>query len=307
VTLLEALLTAKGIPSSTALINASTAYNLPKVPAYVHSFNHVITYIPEFNLFADSTAQSAQFGVIPAAMVGKQTLVSDSGTGKAILMNIPLANVKTNYVSSELNLTLDEKGNWQGTSSIEPIGVFDFNSRYIFGLVGQDTTQFAQRILNTTGQSGSGSYTKSDKFDLSQPFKYATKFELTNSLPIPGPSAFSIPRGLSSFEGIASMVDTAQAKTRQFPLILTGGQFNEVIKIKLPSSLKLLNSPKAITINNKFGTYASTYSQEQGVLNVSRQLSLNYANPVLESAIYSEFYEMVQAIQRDLKTQFLYQ
>ena len=60
-TLYQALLAARGIPSSQALINAGSAYRLPRVPV-VSMVNHVLNYLPTLNLYADTTAANLPFG-----------------------------------------------------------------------------------------------------------------------------------------------------------------------------------------------------------------------------------------------------
>ncbi len=54
-TLLQALLAVKGIASTPTLINSDDAYTLPEAPC-IEAFNHVITYIPSLDLYADSTS-----------------------------------------------------------------------------------------------------------------------------------------------------------------------------------------------------------------------------------------------------------
>ena len=66
VMLLEALLAAKGIKSSPVLIRAGVnLYKLPPAPS-PFVFDHLITYMPEFQLYLDSTARYAPFGVLPS-------------------------------------------------------------------------------------------------------------------------------------------------------------------------------------------------------------------------------------------------
>jgi transglutaminase-like putative cysteine protease len=69
-TLLQALLTAKGIPATQALINSSSLYDLPRTPA-VAMVNHVITYLPEWDLYLDATAKGIPFGMLPYPDMGK--------------------------------------------------------------------------------------------------------------------------------------------------------------------------------------------------------------------------------------------
>ena len=71
VTILEALLAAKGIASSPVLIGAGGGPTLPKIPV-LGRFNHAITYIPEFDLYLDSTTAWARFGQLPEGDLGRR-------------------------------------------------------------------------------------------------------------------------------------------------------------------------------------------------------------------------------------------
>src|SRR5580704_7291694 len=74
VTLMSALLAAKGIASETALINFGASYTLPEPPTML-SLNHAIVYLPEFDLYDDPTARYAAFGVLAAETYDKPVLV----------------------------------------------------------------------------------------------------------------------------------------------------------------------------------------------------------------------------------------
>jgi hypothetical protein len=62
-TLMTSLLAAEGIASEAALINLGNAYALPEPPTLA-ALNHVILYLPEFDLYDDPTASGAAFGVL---------------------------------------------------------------------------------------------------------------------------------------------------------------------------------------------------------------------------------------------------
>ena len=62
-TLMSALLAAKGIVSEAVLINLGGTYSLPEPPTMV-ALNHVILYLPEFDLYDDPTQNFAAFGVL---------------------------------------------------------------------------------------------------------------------------------------------------------------------------------------------------------------------------------------------------
>ncbi len=73
VVLLMALLRAKGIPAEPVLVNLGPSYTLSK-PATYTAFNHVITYLPEWRTYADTTSGSAPFGTLTLPEYGKPVL-----------------------------------------------------------------------------------------------------------------------------------------------------------------------------------------------------------------------------------------
>src|SRR5581483_11937804 len=78
-TLMASLLAAKGIDSDLVLIRVGNSFALPEA-ALTGAFNHMMLYIPEFQLYVDPTAHPAGFGVLmPAAY--DQPVVRMSGKG----------------------------------------------------------------------------------------------------------------------------------------------------------------------------------------------------------------------------------
>lgn len=71
--LLRALLKAKGIESRSVLINSGNAYTLTEVPTFFQ-LNHVITSVPEFRLFLDSSALANPFALLPYGEYGKPAI-----------------------------------------------------------------------------------------------------------------------------------------------------------------------------------------------------------------------------------------
>lgn len=76
--ILEALLAAKGIQSTPVLIGADGGPTLPPI-AVLGRFNHAINYVPEFNLYLDSTNPYARFGQLPASDLGVPVVHSADG------------------------------------------------------------------------------------------------------------------------------------------------------------------------------------------------------------------------------------
>ena len=63
--LFAAMLKAKGIASNLVILNATDIHTLAKVPT-IAPFNHMIAWLPEFHLYADTTAgKVTPFGLLP--------------------------------------------------------------------------------------------------------------------------------------------------------------------------------------------------------------------------------------------------
>ena len=72
--LFAALLKAKGIESQTVLVNLDNAYTLSGPPTLAQ-LNHAISYLPEFDLYADTTFGVAPFGTLPFQEYGKPAVL----------------------------------------------------------------------------------------------------------------------------------------------------------------------------------------------------------------------------------------
>ncbi|MET0893007.1 MAG: DUF3857 domain-containing protein, partial [Pseudoxanthomonas sp.] len=76
--ILQALLAAQGIASSPVLIGADGGPTLPPI-AVLGRFNHAINYLPEFDLYVDSTNPYARFGQLPASDLGAPVVHTADG------------------------------------------------------------------------------------------------------------------------------------------------------------------------------------------------------------------------------------
>jgi hypothetical protein len=306
-TVLEALLAAKGIKSSPVLVNAGDAYWLPKAAVSPGVFNHAITYLPDFKLYVDSTAGVAMFGVLPVTERGKPALVADDGTGKPMIVTLPLSSPEGDRVSMTSDLTIDADGGVKGASKIASTGVFDWISRQIFSSLPPGVEpQVAGRLLTLTGQNGTGNFTHSEARNLATPFTYATQFQLPNYVQLPGPGAMAVPQGLSSFSNIATTFELFGPEKRELPMPFVARHVTETVTIHLPEGVKVARLPKPARVTSPVGVYESSYSTEGQAIIVKRSLDIRMAGPLLQPSDYAAFRAMGQSVMRDLRTQLIY-
>lgn len=307
-TLLHALLAAKGIKSNVVLVNADTRYWLPSVASPLAVFNHVITYLPEFDIYVDSTAGTARFGVLPFNEEGKPALLTGSGNEPARLVILPRAHPDTDKVIVKTEIMLDSLGTVRGNSEVKNQGEYDWMARSIFArLPAGSEPVFAQALLTTSGTDGTGNYIHGDVNDLKTAFSFSGVFELPDYTPFPGPGAMRVPRGLGGLNTISSAFDGLGSGRRRTPFLFKGGSFSEITKVNLPVAMKVLRLPKPVTVTSAFGTYTSSYTLEGRAVTVTRTLDLTSSAPYLQPDECSALQRMAASIKHDLMAQIVYQ
>lgn len=305
-TLLQALLAAKGIASSTALINATDVYWLPSIAMPTTAFNHAITYIPEFDVFLDATPGKAMFGVLSPQLLGKTALVIQNAQGEPELKKLPIAQTQNHGVNIYTTLQLNDQGDIRGQSQVEPVGTLDLLSRLIFrSLPPGVEPQLASQLLTMSGLNGSGTLVHEGEDDTSKPFKFKTEFQLPGYAQLPGPGAMVMPSGLNGFFNIASTLAVYSPEQRQLPMTIMNGTLREEIRLAMPAGIQP-KLPAPTTLKSPIASYSSRFSQQGQTLIWQRELALHAPSAVLQPAQYQEMRHMATAITRSLRSQILY-
>jgi transglutaminase-like putative cysteine protease len=307
VSILQALLAAKGIASSPVLVNAGRTYWLPSVAAPLAVFDHAITYLPDFDLFIDSTASVARFGTLPSSELGKPALITNA-PGGARIVTLPLGTPENASTRVTTRVSLDGDGNARGAATIDNAGVLDYTARQLFASLPPGVEpQVANRMLTLTGQSGTGSYQHGDPRDLSQPFAYSTAFKLSDYTPLPGPGAMQVPLGLGSFSSIASAFDQCEPDTRDYAIPVTGRHVAETTIITLPDDIRITHVPKPARVTSPLGRYTSGYRIEGRTVTVTRELDITPPGPLVGPDRYPAFKQLAMQVKRDLRNQLVYE
>ena len=165
--LFEALLRAKGIAARTVLVNLENAYTVSGPPT-LSQLDHVLSWLPEFRLYVDTTTAVAPFGTLPFQEYGKPVVVVDDE--EAVLRRIPplapgLATITT---LTDAHMQLD--GAIIGTTQVVATGpaaiALRLTARWA-QTAGHEGA--ARRQLVALGQQGTGSFAfaSPDGFDVS--------------------------------------------------------------------------------------------------------------------------------------------
>lgn len=299
-TILESLLMAVGIPSSPVLIKAAESYQLPHLAGNYY-FDHMISYIPEFDLYLDSTAQFTEFGALPPADMGKPTLITQTGQIAAT----PNSSPKNDNTVSHIKLQLLSDGSIAGKSQFESKGYYTTISRSTqFSYENRDTQSVVDSILRRYQETGTGSITHGDPTDLSAKWVVKADFKLDPVINLPGPSAFSIPTGLAPGL-IRTAANVKPYDGRRYPYSCGSNKNVEYLEVSFPNNVRVSRVPKGMSVHTKEQSYQSSYRLVGNKLFVSRQLITNVGTDVCKPsyARYKDQVYLLNRVKADLRDQ----
>lgn len=302
-TLLIALLKAKGIDASSAIINSGSAYAVPELPVFT-PFNHVITYLPEWDLYVDATQELAPFGELGDHIVGKTTLL----TALNKIGKTPKLSPENNRIITSINIKILPNGDMQGTSQTNYKGNREIAARYKYeGHVTTRAEKMVEDHLYKFRQTGSGKFQTTNVFDLDTPFTLNTEFKLDPITNFPGPGAMTVPVGLSP--GNITLISFNKPKEKfYFPYECTSGYIEENTTLEFPKKTKVTNIPKSIKFQEKGTEYTSTYQKiTDNKLQIKRTLKLNKPSMVCQPGELKYWQNMYQVIKKDLRSQIFYE
>ena len=303
-TLLRALLAAERINSSGAMVNLGAVYFTPKVA--VPAFDHIITYLPAFDLFVDSTAQLAPFGVLPNQERGKQALLT-GGPGVAPgLVTLPLASAVPDTARETTDAAVAADGTITGATVIANSGRYELEDREGFeGLPPGTAAARAAQMLAAYGEQGSGDVSAStDPDDLTRKFVLTGHFTLPYYAAMPGPATLPLPIGLP--HGLVYFQRLNALPARSLPQPCLPQDIFETFTLRFPPGIAIKSIPRGTRFTNAIGSYVSSYTLLGQSVRAERHLLTHPAGAVCSPAEYLALRGLSFAIGRDLRAAVVY-
>lgn len=300
--LLRALLLAKGISSSSALINSESAYRVGKLGT-IDPFNHVITYLPQWDHYVDSTLEIAPYGLLAASEMDKPVVLTALGKMGRTLKE---SDRNTGFVS-KARFEVDERGGIYGHAITTYEGSEEVEARLNFATFNHSQdNRVEKKYLSSYRQTGNGTFRPSNSRDLNTPFRLTSKFYLDPIVNLPGPGAMTVPIGLSS-GFLADIPFNELPDVYHFPYRCFSGTFVELSEIHFPKTIKVIKLPPKTDYAEDGALYVSTYSLQDNVVSVSRILKLNQKSAVCPAGPNNRAKRITQLIRKDMLAQIMYE
>jgi TPR repeat protein/transglutaminase-like putative cysteine protease len=279
--LFAALLKAKGIASTIVLINLGNSYSLGTVPT-LGSLNHVITWLPDFKIYADTTDGVAPFGTLPFGEYGKP-VVHATASGPALQRTPTLAaNLATSTIKTTAHL--DAQGRITGDSETSATGPLGLALRHVaLSIQSAGSEQAARLWLRSKGFEGSGRFEFGSPSDPAAVFRITGHFQTDPRMDLLSGNSLFLPVGLAVgtrpgdyLMGLLAFRDFRGLE----PTPCFSGREVEELSLELPENRRLRELPKGTEIKNQFISYKSEWSQSGRTVTVRREFTSTMDQPV---------------------------
>ncbi len=306
VVILEALLAAKGIASTPVLIGADGGPTLPPV-VQVGRFNHAITYVPEFDLYLDSTSPHARFGQLPSGDLDAPVVHSADGkvTRTPASSSGPLRGVAV-----EMDLTFAADGSAEGMLRITPQASHEIFWRGALSkLNGQNRRNYEASLMASANMEGSGKLGFiGTPDDLSRPFALGYSFTALDQADFANAGGLLLP-DTPGIKSIRDYYKSAKAERNDVPFSCPTSSQQETYRLHFPEGVSIIALPRDVDFTNAAGRYQSSWQREGQTVTVVHRLHENAVNgddKLCQPQDYPQFRALYREVRRGFRAQVVY-
>ncbi len=302
-TLLQALLTAQGIDSTQALINAGGTYSLPRVPV-ASVVNHVITYIPALELYLDSTAATVPFGSLPEGAAGKPVLLVD---GHVDGMKTPSLRTGQDWQRMKTRLSIRPDGSVKGSLELQLSGRLAVAARDQFrNLSRADADALVKRYFQASGLTAAGTLQYEDPKPLLDHFSLQAEFDVERMIPVPG--GMQVQPWFITFAPVSGVVarnlgdESQPAGESACGSILS----DEEYVFEFPDALHVAAIPEDVSERFQEVSYVATYRRQDNRIEVKRTLEDRTPGPVCSADYNAGYARFMRKVAPNVRAQIVY-
>lgn len=285
--LLQVLLKAKGIEARSILINSGDDYALTDVATFT-TLDHVITFVPQFGLYLDSSVGFAPFGVLPMQEYGKPMVVASStsaGAGKMPLLAPGAARITLKTVAA-----LDKNGEVTGTTTTTATGPYAITLRLIgLGIQAVGPTALSRMLTAMGYENGSGDLTLGNPIAFAPDYTISANFKWTGWKDyLTGKNSFYIPPALRLFgqTGDGAMGPFAPGKLAPGePTVCFSSEQSEELSLKAPPGVQFDGKPSDVRVETPNLLFVAQWTLAGDTISVHRSFTSKIDQPLCTGAV----------------------
>ncbi|MGP1684500.1 MAG: transglutaminase-like domain-containing protein, partial [Giesbergeria sp.] len=306
-TLLQALLTAADVRAEQALTNADELYDLPTLPV-VFSVNHVINYLPDFQLYLDATAKQVPFGYLPPTAYAKPVILV-GGTNTAA--TTPTGSVDQTDQRVHTVLKLAANGGASGRMRVEFLGNQAAAMReYIRDLHGDAQRDFVRKVLASTGYKGKGVLDKGDVSADKAPsakYSFGLSFDIDNYLQGESKGSFILAPVVRLPLSVVRFTALDGATTPRRRVRCYGYHSQETYDITLEPGVVFKRLPENVETHNPSINYSGSYLRTSHGVQVKREIRDTTPEGLCTPEYMAQWNANAKPIEQSLRAPIFYQ
>lgn len=303
-TLLQALYSSVGIKSTQALVNSGSSYTLPEIPT-VSVVNHVINYIPEWDMFVDSTNPSMPFDRISMAIADKPViLVENYISGKST----PATKYSDNRQEIISTMKIQSDGSVLGDVHIKLKGYPAIQAREGWRhATQQQEDEWLNSVFSSQGKIGSGTLKKDDPIPLLSEYSYSAEFNRPEFILPKGTGGFYVSPILNASMSLYAMLSYSKEEIAGYDVVCANGTSIERLTYEFPDGMKILAMPDNFEIKENHIHFKATYEPIENGLKVVRELNDKTPGNTCPAKLINSQRETLMKISDNLRVQVIYQ
>jgi len=308
-TLMQALLAAQGIESTQVLVNTGEGYSVPEIPCW-QAFNHVINYLPAFDVYLDATSSSSPFGELPAQEYGKPVIRTSAFAG---VQQIPPRASGTDWSEATGKTTVLADGSIEATAQYR-LGGSQASAASHYFAQWQKAPNFdngsdqMRRAIEGRGYKGSGSYDALPPMLVAtSQFSFGVHYRVDAYLDTDSPYGLTLEPFFPNPGAIAGLAAFAAAEPYAHDFLCQGDRRSEETTITFPDNVRLLAIPKDVHAKTALLQFDARYQRDGNMIRVTRSIVDLSPGPVCAADVSKQYGLIGAAIKKDARAQAVYQ
>jgi len=270
----------------------------------VSTVNHVINYLPAFDLYVDATSDSTPFGMLPLSDQDKPVLLVE-GFRDGVKTPVPPIGNNRQHAKNAIKIASD--GSATGSVEVVQNGHGAAQSRAWARKITKDLEEdLVKNLFRKQGMIGSGKIEKDDPTGLTDAYRYKASLSAEKFLKLPGAGAFHIHPPLGIVASIRDVLQPAMEIEKEADVACGSGIMVEDYVIELPKMVKVLSLPDDMKVANDLLSYTAKYKLKGNVLTVKRTLDDRTKGNVCSPQVFAEYKKIAEKVMDNLKEQVLY-
>ncbi|MDQ0454358.1 DUF3857 domain-containing transglutaminase family protein [Rhizobium paknamense] len=267
--LMQALLAVKGIRSEPVVVNWGDKYTPYPLPLPIQ-FNHVILYLPDYDVFDNPDDQQAAFGALNESILGKQGVVLSSPSR---VITLPQAKPDDFTIQDKARLNIDANGNLAGAAVLTISQPMAPSYRGIF-IKGEPQT-YLENILTANGQLGEGRFIREEPKDWHDPLTLTASWVTHDYVDLTEPDIFLPLTGGFDPNYLTRFAFLVRPDVTTAPIMVNAVHLSWHFDIPLPPGTSVKRLPQPVHVATPAGHFDMEVKEDQGLITVTRDFVSN--------------------------------